>query len=114
MVATDLDLFVHDAMHYAIRRFMREGGLSADEAFDAALTTLLDLAQEINAQGIDGAEELAVCCMLLPQLRDSILQDYRKPQPDLSDLEPLMTARKMGAVEFQRQRRRRRQLGSRP
>lgn|SRR5512135_159756 len=114
MVAVDLDRFVHDAVHYAIRRFMRDGGLDAEEAFDAALATLLDLAQEINARGLEGAEELAVCCVLLPEFRDSILRDYRTPQPDLSDLEPLITEGKTGAVDVQRQRRRRRQLGSRP
>lgn len=109
MVAADLDLIVHNA----IRLFMREEGLSADEAFDAALSTILDLAPDI-----DGTEELVVLCMLLPQFRESVLSDYRKPQPDLSDLEPVILARKVLAVEcqrrYQRQRRRRRQLGGRP
>ncbi len=105
MVAADLDLIVHNA----IRLFMREEGLSADEAFDAALTTILDLAPDI-----DGTEELVVFCMLLPQFRESFLSDYRKPQPDLSDLEPVILARRAVDIEYQHQRRRRRQLGGRP
>ncbi len=48
MVAADLDLIVH----HAIRLFMREEGLSADEAFDAALSTILDLAPGFTHQGL--------------------------------------------------------------
>lgn len=101
----DLDLL----LHHTIRLLMREEGKSADQAFDAAVPLLLGLL----AEDIDPVE-LDLYRKLLPELRESILPEYRKPQPDLSDLSPLIQQRSEAVAQHQRQRRRRRQLGGRP
>lgn len=58
MAAADLDILVHQV----IRFFMREEGMSADWAFDAAVMVVLVL----PAQDIDDAVELAIYRTLLP------------------------------------------------
>lgn len=102
MAAVDLDLILHQT----VRLFMREGGISADQAFDTAGTVVLDVVAEIT----DDAVERNLWRTLLPELRESILPAYRKPQPDLRDLEPMIRTK----IEAAAKRQRRRQLGGRP
>ncbi len=106
MVTIDLDLHLHNA----IRLLMREEGKSADQAFDAALQLLFTALAEEG----DHSLELEIHRQALLYLREEILTPYRQPQPDLSDLTPLIRQKNAEAATRQRERRKRRQLGGRP
>lgn len=102
----DLDLL----LHHTIRTFMRAGGLSADEAYDTTIAIVVDVIEELTGD----PTTVALYRTLLPALRESLLPPYRQPQPDLTDLEPVILAVEEAAARRQRQRRKRRQLGGRP
>lgn len=102
IAAADLDLL----LHYIIRALMRDGGMSADEAYDTAISIVVDIIEELTGDPMAVARYRA----LLSERRESLLPPYRQPQPDLTDLEPVIQAEERSAARRQRRRYRRRRL----
>ncbi len=101
IAAADFDLL----LHYIIRTLMRDCGMSADEAYDTAITVVVDVIEELT----DDPMAVALYRTLFSERRESLLPPYRQPQPDLTDLKPVLQAEE-AAARRQRRRCRRRRL----